>query len=521
MNLRAVLTGTALTIALAASLVATAQPGSAEESGDTHAFISSFDSTQLQVHLMRTTHLRADGTAPVLMIAHGFGEEGPESPDEKRLAGAPTVRAMLDAGYHVLTWDARGHRDSEGMAMVDSPDHEMRDAQTLLDWAAAQPGVQLDGPGDPRVGMSGASYGGIIQFLLAAHDDRVDVISPGYTANSLGVNSLAKNGKFKEGWGLALAGMAGVGNVPAGLTSPLGPKLHTLDPAAVAGLTSSTIAGTVSPAFSTYLAYRSPATYLSRIHVPTLIQGGTSDTIFPVENLVDDFMALKARGIPVKMLWNCEGHSLCPGDAGPLEEKFNAAVITWMDRWLKRDRSVDTGPQFEWIADNESSYRSAPAYPPRQVGSLHAIGAGSLPLLATAPLTSPGFVFIGAQPALPGPTVLDVRIPAPSSGANVVGFPRLELTYSGLALPRRTWLYAQVVDDATGRVVNVQVTPVPILLDGARHTTVVELNAIATRATSSSRYRLQLTTGSLIFGLQRSTGTMRLHNVDISLPLIR
>ncbi|WP_188113601.1 alpha/beta hydrolase family protein [Nocardioides humilatus] len=485
---------------------------------DVDTFVTSFDGTRLQVHLMRTSVRAADGTAPVIAIAHGFGEAGPSDPDGARLAGAPTIRPVLDAGYDVLTWDARGHGGSEGNAMFDSPDYEVKDVQAILDWLAAQPGVQLDAPGDPRIGMVGASYGGIVQFLVAALDDRVDVIAPGYTSHDLARDSLSTNGKFKEGWGLGLAGMGGVGLIPAGLASPLGPQLHLIDPPAITGLLASVVRGTTTPAFTTYLDHRSPARYLRRITVPTLIQGGTSDTLFPLDSLVRDYSTLKARGVPVKLVWNCEGHSLCPGSDGPLEDHFNDVVIRWMDRWLKADASVDTGPQFEWLADNEDTYRSAVAYPPASDGALRGAGSGQLPLLATGPLSSVGFIFIGAQPA--AALVVEVPIAAPSGPADVVGFPRLQLSYRGRAVPGKSWVYAQVLDARTHRVVGVQVTPVPVVLDGRPHRVSINLNAIATRADATSDYRLQIIAGSMIFGLQRSTGVVTFDDVRISLPVI-
>ncbi len=491
--------------------------GVAEEASERHLFVTSFDGTRLRINFFRASGLGAGERAPVVMIAHGFGESGPDVADGPRLAGAPRVRPLLDAGYNVVTWDARGHGDSEGMAMLDSPDFEVRDTRRIISWIARQPEVELDGRGDPRAGMVGASYGGIIQFLTAAVDKRVDVISPGYTAHDLADVSLSTNGKFKEGWGLALSAMM-VGNLPAGLASPLGPQLHLLDPKAIAGVTGSVLAGRSTEQLRAYLTPRSPSTYLRRVTQPTLIQGGTSDTLFPLENLTRDYMALKRRGVPVQMVWNCEGHSLCPAATGPLADHFDLVVIRWMDRWLKRDRSVDTGPQFAWIADNEDRYRTAPAYPPQVRGHLVGRGSGTLPLLAAGPLTSIGFVFIGAQPAL-GPAI-SVPIGAPERATDVVGFPTLRMTYSGTALPGKSWVYAQILDADTGRVVGVQVTPVPVRLDGERRQVTLRLNAIATRATADSRYRLQLLPGSLIFGLQRSTGTITVHRAAVSLPTI-
>ena len=46
-----------------------------------------------------------------------------------------------------------------------APAFEAKDVQWMLDWVATQPGVRLDGPGDPRVGMAGGSYGGGIQLI--------------------------------------------------------------------------------------------------------------------------------------------------------------------------------------------------------------------------------------------------------------------------------------------------------------------------------------------------------------------
>lgn len=510
--------GVLAALALGAAALA-ATPGSATVAtapAERHPFVTSFDGTRLQVNFFPAAGLRAGQKAPVLLIAHGYGEAAPKDPDGARLAGAPTLGRFLKAGYNVVTWDARGHGNSEGMAMLDSPDFEGRDVKVLIDWIARQSEVQLDRAGDPRLGMSGASYGGIIQFLTAAHDKRVDAISPGYTAYDLVDTTLLENGKFKDGWGMALAGMT-VGNLPGGLQSPLGPQLHLLDPEAVAGITASLATGTISPEFRSYLRYRSPRTYLSAITAPTLLQFGTSDTLFSLNNAVSDFMALKRRGVPVKMVWNCEGHSLCPGDAGPLADKFDTSVLNWMDRWVKRKPGAATGRPFEWIASNEAGYRSGGMFPPKVRTSLVGTGSGAVPLTPAGSLTSASFVFIGAQPS---PAGLNVPIPAPSGPADIVGSPRLTLAYSGTAVPAATWVYAQIVDTVANKVVGVQQTPVPVTLDGAPHTTTIDLNPIAARMTASSRYQLQLVPGSMIYGPQRSLGLARLDKISISLPVI-
>ena len=135
----------------------------------------------------------------------------------------------MDAGYNVLTWDARGFGGSGGQVMVDNANFEGRDVQALLTHVANQPEAQLDRPGDPRVGMTGASYGGGIQLVTAGIDRRVDAITPVIAWNSL-LTSLYKDGSPKLGWGSVLGGV-GLTSLPGGVLSPAGPQVGLHRPA--------------------------------------------------------------------------------------------------------------------------------------------------------------------------------------------------------------------------------------------------------------------------------------------------
>ena len=73
--------------------------------------------------------------APTIMIGHGWGGSGATSPPAN----------YANAGFNVLTWDARGFGGSGGTVMIDHPDFEARDAQALIDFIAQQPEAQLDG----------------------------------------------------------------------------------------------------------------------------------------------------------------------------------------------------------------------------------------------------------------------------------------------------------------------------------------------------------------------------------------
>src|SRR3954451_11608049 len=107
---------------------------------------------------------------PPVLLAHGFGG----SKDDMQSQAQDLARD----GYAVLTWSARGFGRSTGKIGLNDPKAEVADVSRLIDWLAKRPEVQLDKPGDPRMGMAGASYGGAIALLTAGYDHRVDAIAP-------------------------------------------------------------------------------------------------------------------------------------------------------------------------------------------------------------------------------------------------------------------------------------------------------------------------------------------------------
>ena len=77
-----------------------------------------------------------------------------------------------------------------GQIGLDDPRFEVADLSTLIDGLAQRDDVQLDGPGDPRVGVAGGSYGGALALLGAAYDHRIDAVAPQITWNSLTASSV-------------------------------------------------------------------------------------------------------------------------------------------------------------------------------------------------------------------------------------------------------------------------------------------------------------------------------------------
>lgn len=492
-------------LAVATAVSAAAAPASARDDA-----VTSFDGTRIVLSFFPAEGLGAGERAPTVLIGPGWssGRDTDQSSASNDLFGMTGVGAFRRAGYNVLTWDPRGFGESGGTVQVDSPEYEGRDVQALIDYVARQPEAQLDGAGDPRVGMSGASYGGGIQLVTAAIDSRLDAIAPVIAWHSL-VTSLYKAQSPKSGWGSALFALGVEGSTIPGL--PAG-ETGNLDPHITSAYTSGLAYGEFSDEDVNWFAARGPGALVERIRIPTLLIQGTVDTLFTLDEAVRNYRVLRANKVPAKMVWFCGGHGACftgTGPAGFVEE----TTLRWFARHLRGDKKVATGPRFEWIAD-DGALGSAPDYPPavQQVPS----GSGTGVFALNPDAVSSG-TLIAATPSALG---IHVPLRAPAAGSQVVGPPRLTLSYSGLGTSSSAPVYAQVVDKQRNLVVGNVVTPVRLVLDGLPHTTTVSLEEIAESVEPGASYELQIVPATSVYAPQRVTGLIDMSRIELSLPVI-
>ena len=466
--------------------------------------ITSFDGVGIITHFFRPAGLGKNERRPVVLLGHGWGGRG----DTDRKSGM--LADLLNAGYNVVTWNARGF-GSGGTVNIDDPRFEGRDVRKIIDWTAKQREVKLDRKGDPRLGMAGGSYAGAIQLVVAGLDRRVDVITPAVTFNSL-VGSLYPDRIYRSAWGLSLC----IGGSLNG--NKLAPIVQQ---ACVAGLAS----GNLPAATERWFREHGPDYLVKRIRIPTLVIQATSDTLFTLRQGIATYRTVKANGAPVKMIWTCEGHGICNGEKGPADHS-SRATVKWLDRYLKKNPKVVTGPGFEYL-DQYGVYRTAPSYPPRSKGKTRAHGKGRLafsradilPYLDGRNTTKvEGLPFpdymLAAKPAKKA-----VNIPIRTRpGSRTAGVPTLTLHYKGVAQKPRTALFAQIVDRSTGHVVGNQATPLPVVLDGKPHTLTRGLEALSYTFTRRTRLELQIIPITGLFDWQRSAGQVSL-TTDITLPL--
>ena len=460
--------------------------------------VTSFDGTKIALSFFPAAGLASGQRAPTILEGHGWGQsrDTNENSTSDELFGQVGLGPLRRAGFNVLTWDARGWGQSGGRIEVDSKDFEARDVSALLSWLATQPEALLDGPSDPRVGMTGVSYAGGIQLVTAAVDRRIDAIAPVIAWHSL-ISSLYKTQIVKGGWSSILYAAA------AG---------HRTDPHITSAFTSGATTGTLSPADAAWFASRGPGDLVRQIRIPTLLVEGTADTLFTLREAIDNYDVLRADHVPTKMVWFCGGHGVCLTGSGPAGH-VESDIIAWLRRYVAGERSVKTGPGFEWLAD-DAKWRSAARFPPPAGTPLTAQGSGTL---AFSPADAASGTPIAAGPAA---NAVDVAIAAPSRAVQVAGEPKLPLTYSGTSLVPNVHVFAQILDEQRGVVLGNQVTPIPLVLDGQQHTLTQPLEVVAAAVDPTSRYTLQLTGGTQVYGPVRVAGTVQFSSIGLRIPTI-
>ncbi|MEV4251868.1 alpha/beta fold hydrolase [Spirillospora sp. NPDC049652] len=303
--------------------------GPAVESSD--QWISVVDGPRDDQHVRLDTAFyrpAGSGRAPAVLLGHGFGG----TKDDMRAE----ARRLARDGYAVLTWSARGFGRSTGQIALNSPDYEVKDVRQLIDWLARRPEVRLDGPGDPRVGMTGESYGGAIALMTAGHDRRVDAIAPRITWNSLPDVFFPNAGGQGPGTGVFKKLWAGLFFTSGAGGSACGRFL----PEVCAMYQRVAEAGRPTPEAVRILAASSPASVADRIRVPSLLIQGQSDSLFPLDQADANARAIAHNDSPVRTVWYQGGHD--GGD--PETSRLEGYVRTWFDTYLKSAKTTATTP---------------------------------------------------------------------------------------------------------------------------------------------------------------------------------
>ncbi|MGH3757035.1 alpha/beta fold hydrolase [Actinophytocola sp.] len=354
-----------------------------------------------------TLYVPEETPAPAIIVAHGFGG------NKQSVDG--DARELAQRGFVVLTYSARGFGRSSGEIALNSREAEVADASELVSWLASRPEVLQDGPDDPRVGVTGGSYGGALSLLLAGTDKRVDALAPTITYNDLSqallpnsatqgpvpatpaANAATENGVFKRSWagiffaaGVGGAGLADPstdaiepgnedddadapvnpggapteadpsGGAPAG-AGGAGPRLDSGDPCGkfredfCLAYAEVATTGRASQQTVDLLRSVSPVSVADQITQPTLLVQGEQDTLFGLDQADATARQIDEAGGKVKVVWYTGGHD--GGQPGP---DLRGQIADWFDFHL-RGRGDDPGTGLEYAVQGALRVRGAPS----------------------------------------------------------------------------------------------------------------------------------------------------------------
>ncbi|MBW3658655.1 MAG: hypothetical protein KY457_08445 [Actinobacteria bacterium] len=346
------------------------------------------ETVELDASIWRPDDASAADPMPAMLIAPGFGNTK-TAPEMVALAAY-----FASHGYVAMTFTPQGFGESTGCIGLDSRTYDGKNAITMIDHLAALDYVEEEAPGDPRVGMVGGSYGGGLQGHTAIADPRVDAISPGRTwldlQYSLDPNNWVQDddapyavtgyeqGVFKQGWtSLFFAagsaqparGNGGCDPVTRAARYPTATPCTSWIPGICETYARVSTTGDLDEDDRALIADSSTAPELAQLEVPTLLPQGLPDTLFNVNETVPWLLDLQARDVPVSVIWHSSGHGghdPAPGDGEPYSGKFDDSperqaefaqaylprrILAWMERYVRGDASVDTGPAFAYFRD--------------------------------------------------------------------------------------------------------------------------------------------------------------------------
>jgi putative CocE/NonD family hydrolase len=332
---------------------------------------------------------------PAILTTNGFGGSYQDQ--------VPLAEFFAPRGFAVLAYSGLGFGGSGCQIELDLPQWDGLAASELISYLGTLPQILKDGPDDPRVGMTGGSYGGDVQFSAASIDPRLDAIIPVITWNDLAYSLGPNNdttapvrwdvepGVAKIEWDTLFFadGLAQPASHPSSFTPSTCPDF---DPRICQAYATSAALGYLDRATINLLRATSMVTYYRQLHLPVMLMQGEDDTLFNVEEAVDNYRELVSDGDPVKLVLQSWGHSDSTPAPGELSYTSTAhgyetlLMLDWFDRWLKQE-PVSVGPTVEyfrpWVAYDtsgsaEPAYGTAPSWPVGQEVRFWLSGNGSL-----------------------------------------------------------------------------------------------------------------------------------------------
>jgi ABC-2 type transport system ATP-binding protein len=504
--------------------------------------------------LYKPASATAANPAPAILTTNGFGGS---KDDQKDMA-----EVMAARGYVVLSYSGLGFGGSGCKITLDDRDYDGKAGSQLVTFLgggkAAVDGTKVDyvrkdevgSDGkhhqfDPRVGMLGGSYGGQIQFAIAGIDPRVDTIIPIITWNDLSYSLAPNNTSFDHGVTYQTPGIEkfewtslffGLGIADGFMGAQADPARNVgcpnFDDRACGSKAQMDATGAPNDATLLFSRHASVTSFMDNIRIPTLLAQGQSDTLFNLQESIATYRALKANGVPVKMIWQSWGHSggdsTASGELGVKDPAANYETRTFLQWFYHYLGGASPAPKLDvsyfrdWVqykGDATAAYAKAPAYPignqqqlflsgsDALVGDAGSVTAGSASFTTPAAGAPTSYTETSAvdqdQPVTDAPGTFAEFTGSPlAADLDVVGVPTADVTFSaptfantasGTGAPGLLTLFFKLYDiKPDGTVVLAHRLISPVRIADYTHPLHVELPGIVHRFPKGDRIALTI-----------------------------
>ncbi|KAB2346437.1 CocE/NonD family hydrolase [Actinomadura rudentiformis] len=304
-----------------------------------------------------------------------------QTPYNKAVPGANMTSAYLvERGYVQVVMDVRGTGGSPGKWQAMNP-REQRDGKEIVEWASSARRPWSNG----KVGLYGASYGGLNQILTAAQRPKgLRAIFPVVPMGDAYRDVVGSGGQIDLGfmplWLGAVAGLSVLpptytGSDPTGALRALQDHVGNIGEFQLTMLFSALSGG--DRAFDgPFYRTRSPLTVVDKVNVPAFVVGGQFDIFQRGEPMLYQRLA---RRVPAKFLYGPWTHLQAAGPAlgrtmpGTISQpgpQLPELMLRWYDRYLRdvADPALEALPPVRYYENGSGTWPAAAQWPPARTG---------------------------------------------------------------------------------------------------------------------------------------------------------
>lgn len=366
--------------------------------------------------------------APLVLHGHGFGlsrarnfeNPGPQEAFIHSDLSAEAAKRLWQDGYYVISFDQRGFGQSSGNVSVMSFEEDGRNLQSIIDWAQANlPRLAYEAPGDPLLGATGLSYGGMYQTMGAGIDARFDALVPQAMPYDLEY-SLYPNRTVKSLW---IDLLVAAGLPTSGFTFE--PFLYEAFLLAQFGIVQQSLIDELKPNTSVQFCEGVHPTGRGVPDVDVFFIQGAGDQLFNINETVRHLACYRDAGRDVRVLVQSDGHIL------PLLQEAGPIILFGGDERVRcGTRDYDTAQMMVDFLDEKLRGRTGSESPPPLClarGDARGITPTDFPIGGTPLMLPPTTTLQGAAgyvsnllQALPLPTLLQVLAGLPMELAATV-----------------------------------------------------------------------------------------------------